>query len=147
METQVLSRVVFVKDPTALPKNVKHHEAIESLAAVNKVVILLSHGNKYILPPAWIFPHNVSLFEYEITMESIVNCVRQIKELLLKHHIGLYSRHLDNEDPMPILLAGACLTLGAGTEVSFINKPDEYTNTTVTPTKVEQSDVDWDLLN
>lgn len=39
MEANLLSnRVVFVKDPTALPHGVAHHEAIDALAKNNKVV-------------------------------------------------------------------------------------------------------------
>lgn len=139
-------RIVFVKDPSALPQKVYHHEAIEALAKNNRVVILLSHGNKYKLPKGWIPPHNVITLEYELTLENIEENIHNLKHILSGYGIDLYSRHLDNSDPLPMLLAGSCLTLSPGTKVAFVNKPDQYTSA-----KQEESakykDTDWDLLS
>lgn len=148
MEAKLLisNRVVFVKDPTALPAGVYHHEAIEALSRNNKLVVLLSHGNKYQLPPGWILPHNCKLIEYELTLENIEQNVIKIRNMLSEHGIDLYSRHLDNSDPMPMLLAGACLTMGPGTTVAFVNKPDQFTNAKQAPEPVYE-ETDWDLFN
>jgi hypothetical protein len=108
-------RVVFIKDPSALPRGLKHPDAIDSLSKDSKLVILLSHGNKYALPPGWIMPHNVRLLEYDLDMASISKCVTTLKDLLKQHGIDVYSRHLTNTDPMPIVLAGACMTMRTGT--------------------------------
>ncbi len=146
METQFLrQRVVFVKDPTALPNGVQHHDAIDALAKNNRVVILLSHGNKYRLPKGWLLPHNVKLIEYDLTVESIEQSVNQIRSLLRGYGVDLYSRHLDNDDPMPMLLAGACMTLSPGTKVAFVNKPDQYSNAKQETDPTVNYDADWDL--
>ena len=139
-------RIVFVKDPTALPRGISHVDVVEALAKNNKVVILFSHGNKYQFPKDWTLPHNVYLLEYDLTLTSIADHVYELSTLLQRHGVDLYSRHLDNTDPMPMLLAGACLTLNPGTKVAFINKPDQYINI-----KQEQEivsvETDWDIFN
>lgn len=142
---RVNTQVVFVKDPTALPLELRHHEAVEELAKTNRLVILLSHGNKYQLPSGWLLPHNCYLIEYDLTVESIAENVHRIRNLLNNYGIALYSRFLDNSDPMPMLLAGACLTLSPGTTVAFINKPDQFINTKQSPVCYE--DTDWDLFD
>lgn len=146
METGVLNgRVVFVKDPTALPRGVPHTEAIDALSRNNRAVILLSHGNKYQLPKDWILPSNVSIFEYELDLDSIAEAVRRVREVLVQHGVDLHSRYLDNDDALPMLLAGACLTLGPNTKVVFVNKPDQYSNIKVSQETVRK-DTDWDLF-
>lgn len=148
MEAKLLNqRVVFVKDPTVLPQSIPHHEAIAALAKNNKLVLLLSHGNKYTLPLGWILPHNAIIIEYALTNEDIVQNVYRVRNLLNLHGIDMYSRHLDNDDPMPMLLAGACLTLSPGTKVAFVNKPEQYLNAKQDPDPVKFEDIDWDLLN
>ena len=142
---RVNTRVVFVKDPTALPSDLRHHEAVEALAEANRLVILLSHGNKYHLPAGWLLPHNCHLIEYDLTVENIAENVIKIRNLLNTYGIALYSRFLDNSDPMPMLLAGACLTLSPGTTVAFINKPDQF-NTTK-QASIPYANTDWDLLD
>lgn len=141
------ARVVFVKDPTALPNGVRHHEAIDALAKNNRLVLLLSHGNKYQLPHGWLLPHNVRLIEYDLTTEAIEENVNKIRNILSEYGVDLYSRHLDNDDPMPMLLAGACMTMGPGTKVAFVNKPDQYSNAKQDPDPICYEDTDWDLFN
>lgn len=147
MEAKFLGRVVFVKDPMALPNGVRHHEAVEALAKSNRVVILLSHGNKYIFPKGWLLPHNVKLIEYDLTLESVEQGVNKIRSILNGYGVDLYSRHLDNDDPMPMLLAGACLTLSPGTKVAFVNKPDQYSNAKQISDPTTYEETDWDLFN
>lgn len=149
MEAKLLvsNRVVFVKDPTALPNGVRHHEAIDALAKNNRLVLLLSHGNKYQLPTGWQLPGNVKLIEYDLTMPGIEENITKIRNILSDHGIDLYSRHLDNGDPMPMLLAGACLTLSHGTKVTFVNKPDQYINAKQDPDPISYEETDWDLFN
>lgn len=144
--SQLLNRVVFVKDPTALPEGMKHHTAVEALSRNNRVVILLSHGNKYNFPKGWLLPENVSLIEYEFDNKSIEAGTSQVRAMLRRHGIDLYSRHLDNSDPMPMLLAGSLMTLSPGTQVTFVNKPDQYTTAETPKREPVTVDCDWDLL-
>lgn len=148
MENAVLStRVVVVKDPTALPEGTKHHEAIDTLAKLHKAVVLLSHGNKYKLPPGYILPANVTLLQYDLDMQSIQKCVIRLREILRQYGISIYSRHLDDEDPMPILLSGACLTMNSGTELAFVNRPDNYIEAKERPQNIPTDSMHaWDLL-
>lgn len=148
MENDVLTRnrIVVIKDPTALPEGAKHDEAIDALARANKVVILLSHGNKYHLPPDYVMPHNVSTIQYDLDMQSIQRCVLRLREILREHGVQMYSRHLDDDDPMPILLGGACITMNAGTELAFVNKPEKYIATKEKlETPVSYEETEWDL--
>lgn len=140
----MLSRVVFVKDPTVLPLGVPHTEAIDALAKNHNVVILLSHGNRYQLPKDWLLPDNVSMFEYDLDLLSITHVVTVIRDLLREQGIEIHSRHLDNDDPMPMILAGACLTVGPNTKITFVNKPEQYTTKYKEPIVV--TDTDWDCF-
>ena len=124
---ELINRIVFVKDPEVLPTNVTHADAIDSLSRTNNVVILLSHGNKYILPSDWITPHNVTFLEYELEMSSIQECVIKLREVLHSHGIEVYSRHLpDRFDVLPLPLSGALLVNNIGTELSFINNEQQF---------------------
>lgn len=146
MEDRLLgiNRVVFVKDPTILPPGVPHTEAIDALANNHQVVILLSHGNKYHFPAGWILPDNVSLLEYDLDLPSITQAVYLIRDLLRQHNIEMQSRFLDNDDALPMILAGACLTVGPNTKVTFINKPEQYTTKYKNP--IVTTDTDWDCF-
>lgn len=88
----------------------------------------------------------MSMFEYDLDMASIVACVSKVRALLSRHGVDLYSRHLDNDDPMPMLLAGACLTLGPNTKVVFVNKPDQYSNIKYQRDPIIDKETDWDLF-
>lgn len=147
MAAELLRRVVFVKDPTALPGNVSHQAAVESLAAANNLVVLMSHGNPYLFPTGWIVPHNVKQIPYDLSLPGIVAGVLQVRELLREYDITMSSRHLDNDDALPMLLAGACLTVGSGTEVAFVNKPGQFTQAKQdnTPDVYDPHTTDWDL--
>jgi len=140
----LVNRVVFVKDPSVLPVGIPHSEAIETLAKNHQVVILLSHGNSYVLPNGWEMPGNVSLFEYDLDLLSITHVIGVIRDLLRDHGIEIHSRHLDNDDALPMILAGSVLTVGPNTKISFVNKPEQYTNK---PSKdpIIQTETDWDL--
>ncbi|NJL54359.1 hypothetical protein HC928_03610 [bacterium] len=140
------SGVVLVKDPTALPEGFKHHEAVDALAKVSKLVVLMSHGNKYKFPKNWILPSNAVVLEYELDMGSITKCIIRLKELLREHGIDLHSRHLDGYDPMPMPLAGSVLVLNLGTNIQFINKPDEYTAPLAINPVMYDVDSEWDIL-
>lgn len=146
MEPKLLkSRVVFVKDPTALPQNVQHHEAVEALARSNNLVVLMSHGNPYLFPEGWIMPYNVKTIDYDLTVEGITAGVVQARDLLRTYNIDLHSRHLDNDEALPMLLAGACLTVPVATEVAFINKPSQFKTDAATTTSEEHFETIWDL--
>lgn len=140
------TRVVFVKDPTALPQGVRHHEAIDALCKTHDLVMLLSHGNKYHFPRGWILPTNCKLVSYEVDTASIQSGLVLLRETLAAYGIGVHSRYLDDADPLPILLSSACLTMGAGTDVTFINKPTQY-NAEPTAEPIEVPESDWDLLD
>lgn len=140
----LVNRVVFVKDPSVLPQGVTHSEAIDALAKNHHLVILLSHGNKYLIPPGWIVPSNVHMFEYDLSLPSIAHVTGVIRNLLREHGIEIHSRHLDNDDPMPMILAGACLTVGPNTKLTFVNKPEQYTTKYQEPIVV--ADTDWDCF-
>ncbi|NBU69870.1 MAG: hypothetical protein EBS53_00170 [Bacteroidetes bacterium] len=147
MADHVLNRIVFVKDPTVLPENEKHHEVVDSLAKANKLVVLLSHGNKYNFPAGWILPSNVKLLEYDLEMPSIKAAVSRIRTLLREHNVEVHSRHLDERDTLPIVLSGALVAVPTGTELSFLNGQTQYVRTRKTletPTIVEQTE--WDIL-
>lgn len=140
------SRVVIVKDPSVLPEGVRHCDAVDALANSNKVVVLMSHGNKYKFPKGWILPSNVSLLEYDLTLGSIEKCVIRLREILHTHGIELHSRHLLEADPMPMPLAGSVLVMNLGTELSFINKPSQFTEELTIIANEDHSPSDWDLL-
>ena len=145
METQLLNqRVVFVKDPTALPEGIPHHTAVEVLAKNNKTVILLSHDTKYVFPKDWVCPENVSIIEYSLDLQSITACVIKLRELLKNAGVEIYSRHLDTGDPMPMLLAGACLTLTSGTKIAFVNQPSQFAAVKY-PTDPKPVQTAWDI--
>lgn len=129
-----------------MPQKTYHHEAVEALAKNNRVVILLSHGNKYKFPKGWMLPHNVVMLEYDLTLENIEENIHNLKNILSGYGIDLYSRHLDDGDPLPMLLAGSCLALSPGTKVAFVNKPDQYSNAKQDES-IKYKDTDWDILN
>jgi hypothetical protein len=143
-----LRRIIFVKDPTVLPEGVKHREAVEALADANKLVILLSHGNKYLFPEGWIPPANVKLLEYDLDMPSIQAAVRRVRLILKEHGVEVYSRHLDYFDALPIVLSGAVVEVPEGTELAFINGKTEYKHVhkiLETPTSADEP-TEWDIL-
>lgn len=145
-DTFLSNRVVVVKDPTALPEGVKHPDAIDALAKTHKAVVLLSHGNKYWLPPGYVLPANVTVLKYDLDMASIQKCVLKLREIFREHGISMYSRHLDDDDPMPLLLSGACMTMNVGTELAFVNKPDKYIETREQRQQnAAQEEHSWDL--
>ena len=149
MATDVLdARIVFVKDPSVLPTDVPHHKAIEDLSSTSEAVILLSHGNQYVLPKTWVKPANVTFIEYDIENTSIEKCVVLLRELLRSLGIDVHSRHLAGQDPMPIPLAGACLVVNVGTTVSFINSQEQYTAALLEGGEdpETQPSSDWDIL-
>jgi hypothetical protein len=142
-----LDRVVFVKDPSVLPEGVKHHEAIDSLAKANKLVLLLSHGNHYHLPQDWILPANVKLLEYDLDMPSIQAAVIRIRDILKQHGVDVYSRHLGGSS-LPLVLSGAVITANLGIQLAFVNGEDEYLKThkiLETPPSTSDS-TEWDIL-
>lgn len=143
-----LERVVFVKDPSVLPEGVKHHDAVDGLASANKLVVLLSHGNKYHFPENWILPSNVRLLEYDLDMTSIQAVVIRIRDILKEFGISLHSRHLGAREVLPIPLAGAIITMSVGTQLAFINGEAEYLASKATlespPTQNDPSE--WDIL-
>lgn len=148
MAAHVLTRIVFVKDPTVLPENEKHHEVIDSLAKANKLVVLLSHGNKYNFPDGWILPANARLLEYDLEMPSIQAAVRRIRNLLREYDVEVHSRHLDERDALPIVLSGALMAVPSGTELSFLNGQTQYVRTRKvleTPVILDQQ-MEWDIL-
>jgi hypothetical protein len=144
MEAHLLSRVVFVKDPSALPEGMPQHAAVDLLAKNNKAVILLSHDAKYVFPKDWVCPANVSIIEYALDVQSITACVIKLREILKTAGVDMYSRHLDTGDPMPMLLAGACLTLSSGTKIAFVNQPSQFA-TVKLPNDEKPVETDWDI--
>lgn len=139
------SRVVIVKDPSALPGGLKHHRAVDALATTNKAVVLMSHGNKYKFPKGWILPGNVTLLEYDLENGSIEKCVIRLREILRGHGIDVHSRHLAEADPMPMPLAGSVLVMNIGTEIAFINEPVQYTKDLIDVNN-EYEPNEWDIL-
>lgn len=145
MATRVLNRIVFVKDPTALPEGVPHTNAVVALAAINQFVVLLSHGNKYDFPSDWIPPYNSALIEYDVSSVSdIEEKTRVLHELLKKQGVVLHSRWLDKDYALPMLLSGACLSHRDGMQVAFLNNSTHYQTNQQTETDV---DSDWQLLD
>lgn len=143
-----LDRVVFVKDPSVLPEGSKHHEAIDALAAANKLVLLLSHGNKYKLPEGWILPSNVRLLEYDLDMTSIQAAVIRIRDILREFGVDVHSRHLNDGEALPIPLAGAIITMNVGTQLLFLNGENSYAalRRYVEPPRKEDDPAKWDIL-
>lgn len=143
-----LERVVFVKDPSVLPEGVKHHEAIDGLAGANKLVILLSHGNKYQFPEGWILPSNVRVLEYDFDMTSIQSVVIRIRDILREFGINLHSRHLGAREVFPIPLAGAIITMNVGTQLAFINGENEYlaSKSSLETPPAANDPSEWDIL-
>lgn len=143
-----LERVVFVKDPSVLPEGVKHHDAVDNLATANKLVVLLSHGNKYSFPEGWILPANVRILEYDLDMSSIQSVVVRIRDILKEFGISLHSRHLGAREVFPIPLAGAVITMNVGTQLAFINGESDYLSSKAMletpPTQNDPSE--WDIL-
>lgn len=142
-----LDRVVFVKDPSVLPEGVRHHEAIDALAKANKLVVLLSHGNRYNLPEDWILPANVKLLEYDLDMPSIQAAVVRIRDILKQHGVNVYSRHLGGGS-LPLVLSGAVITTNLGVQLAFVNGADEYVKnhkSLETPPSTPDP-AEWDIL-
>lgn len=138
-------RVVIVKDPSVLP-NKNHHLIVDALASANKLVVLMSHGNKYRFPPNWILPANVTVLEYDLESGSIEKCVIKLREVLRAHGIDVHSRHLDGADPMPMPLAGSVLVMNLGTEISFVNQSNQLTSNITSSQDSEDYSSEWDLL-
>lgn len=144
-----LDRVVFVKDPTVLPEGFKHHEAIDTLAAANSLVLLLSHGNKYKFPDGWILPANVRLLEYDLDMTSIQAAVIRIRDILREFGVDVHSRHLDDREALPMPLAGAIITMNVGTQLVFLNGENSYAalkKKVEVPVDRDEDPAKWDIL-
>lgn len=141
-----INRIVFVKDPTVLPDSVTHYETVESLAKVNKLVILLSHGNKYLFPKGWDLPKNVRLLEYDLDMPSIQAAVRKLRLILHEHDVEVQSRHLAFQDALPIVLSGALVSVPQGTELAFLNGKKDAQVHRVFDTPTIQINTEWDIL-
>lgn len=144
-----VTRIVFVKDPTVLPDDVSHQEAVEALAKANKLVILLSHGNKYAFPEGWVPPANVKLLEYDLEIPSIQAAVRRVRLILREYEIDFHSRHLDDRDALPMVLSGAFVSLPPGVELAFVNGQTEYLKShknLETPLPTIDQKIEWDIL-
>jgi hypothetical protein len=131
-----------------LPEGSRQHDAIDTLAAANSLVLLLSHGNKYKLPEGWILPGNVKLLEYDLDMTSIQAAVVRIRDILREFGVDVHSRHLDDREALPIPLAGAIITMNVGTQLVFLNGENSYTalrQKVETPSK-DEDPTKWDIL-
>jgi len=135
-----VNSVVFVKDPSVLPAG-KHDLAIDDLANKHKLVLLLSYGSPYSLPPNWILPSNVKILDCDLDLPSIQATVVRLRDILRDHGVDLYSRHLDTFDPMPIVLAGACISMNTDTQLIFLN--DLNLNNEQLP--IQDVQTDWDI--
>lgn len=145
MVTNFRNNVVFVRDPTALPKSVEHAQSVDALARSYKLVILLSHGNKYSFPDGWILPSNVELLEYDLEMSSVQAGVVKLRDILRRHAIEVRSRHLDKRDPMPLVLAGSVITVPVGTDVSFVNNESDFPTIQDLELPTTGTNTEWDL--
>jgi len=142
----ILDRLIFVKDPSALPVDVPHEDAIEALSRDYKLVILFSHGDDYDLPDNWIFPSNVKLIAYSLDNASIQATVIRLRDLLQSVGVKFESRHLGLE-ALPIPLSGALIHMNTDTTLVCLNSTADYfkhvkTNETK---QTIQLKTDWDL--
>ena len=148
MGNNILSHVVFIKDPTSFPADVNQEEAIYALSKVNKLVILLSHGNAYNFTEGFILPDNVKLVPYSLdSFDSITQCVILLCEILKEHDIDLHSRYLDGSVALPLVLSGAILKTDNNTTVHFINDEKQFKELKIVkPSNPIQDESKWDLL-
>lgn len=148
MGTNVLSNVLFIKDPTAFPPDVNQEETIYALAKTNKLVVLLSHGNAYSFTEGFILPDNVKLVPYSLdSFDSITQCVILLCEILKEHDIDLHSRFLDRSVSLPLVLSGAILKTNNNTTVNFVNDKEQFKQLKIVkPSNPTQEESKWDLL-
>lgn len=138
MEARVLNDITIIKSPKTLPSDKSHKESIDSLAANNCLVILLSFGDeKYDVPETYQMPLNVRSVHYDY--ESMDESLDSVQQCLEGFGVGLVSRHKNQTAPLPFLLTGSILTLPEGTK---LNIPDSASNTNSS----KKSNKRWDIL-
>lgn len=120
MEAGVLSKIVLVKNPSNLPKDISHDVAITKLARKYELVLLFCFGDeKYKLPTSYLVPHNVRIINYDY--ETLQNSLKDVQSCLRGFGVGVVSRHHSDEDPLPMLLTGSILSVPKGTELTVLS--------------------------
>jgi len=142
----ILDRLIFVKDPHALPLDVPHDVSIELLSRQYRLVVLFSHGDLYDLPDNWIFPQNVKLVQYGLDTSSIQATVIRLRDILATIGVRFESRFLGME-ALPIPLSGALIRLNTDTEFVCLGNASDYLKhvKAIDQPDQEQTKTDWDL--
>lgn len=141
----VANRVVFVKSSWCLPKDKSHSTCVDALSRSNELVVLLQMGDYgYIFDEGWTLPKNTYLVKYEF--ETMVECTKQLQEILRMHNIDLFSRHLIPFDPFPFLISGAILVVPESMRVCFLNNRQQYTSSGFDKVSIEcDQSLEWDV--
>lgn len=134
-----LGRILLVKSPTSLPRDVEHEESIVQLSQTAEAVILFSHGDdKYFVSPEFQFPVNVHHIRYDY--DTLTRDTIKLKEVL--EGLGLVVRNRHLEATMPFILTGSIIALPAGKTLDFY---DGKNNGEVGRVKVGSSRTTWTL--
>jgi hypothetical protein len=142
----ILDRLIFVKDPHALPLDIPHEVSVDVLSRQYQLVVLFSHGDLYDFPDNWILPQNVKLVQYDLDTSSIQATVIRLRDILATVGIHFESRFLGME-ALPIPLSGALIRLNTKTEFTCLNSPSDYLKhvKAIDQPNEEQTTTDWDL--